>query len=85
MWCICTKRRSQKNCPDGTPIVCSGKKEKDLLVSYLENNKIQTRNYFKVISYYIHYSNLGDWMDYRESNKVLDKVFWKITLYGRSI
>ncbi len=61
----------------GTPIVCSGKKEKDLLVSYLEMNKIQTRNYFAGnILLHPGYSNLGDWMDYPESNKVLDKVFF---------
>jgi len=61
----------------GTPIVCSGKREKDLLVSYLEKNKIQTRNYFEGnILLHPGYSNLGDWMEYPESNKVLDKVFF---------
>ena len=61
----------------GTPIVCSGKKEKDLLVSYLEMNKIQTRNYFAGnILMHPGYSHLDYYRNYPNACKVLDLVFF---------
>ena len=60
----------------GTPIVCNNKEEKDKLVKHIEDNRIQTRNYFAG-NILIHpaYYNLGDWKEFPKSNQVLDRVF----------
>ena len=64
-------------CWFGTPFICENKKIKDKLVSFLEENKIQTRNYFAGnILFHPGYSHLGDFEDYPNSNMVLDKVFF---------
>ena len=61
----------------GTPIVCETKEIKDRLVAHLEENKIQTRNYFAGnILLHPGYSHLDDYTNYPEANKVLDKVFF---------
>lgn len=61
----------------GTPMICENKEYKGRLVSHLEKNKIQTRNYFAGnILLHPGYSNLGDWGDYPLSNEVLNKVFF---------
>ena len=61
----------------GTPIICHDKEQKDLLVSYFEKNKIQTRNYFAGnILLHPAYSDLDYWADYPQSNEVLNKVFF---------
>jgi CDP-6-deoxy-D-xylo-4-hexulose-3-dehydrase len=61
----------------GVPIICDDKKLKHSLVSHLEKNKIQTRNYFAGnILLHPGYSNLDDASKYPEANKVLNKVFF---------
>jgi len=61
----------------GTPIICESRILKDKLVSYLENKKIQTRNYFAGnILLHPGYKHLGNFRDYPEANKVLDRVFF---------
>ena len=64
-------------CWFGTPFVCENKQLKDKLVSFLEENKIQTRNYFAGnILLHPAYSHLDDMKLYPNSNQVLDKVFF---------
>lgn len=61
----------------GTPFICEEVGLKQKLVDYLEKNKIQTRNYFAGnILLHPGYEFLGDYKDYPEANKVLDKVFF---------
>ena len=61
----------------GVPIVCEDKNLKRSLVSYLEKNKIQTRNYFAGnILLHPGYSHLDEATKYPEANQVLDKVFF---------
>ena len=61
----------------GTPVVCENKELKDRLVAYLEEKKIQTRNYFAGnILLHPGYKHLGDFREYPEANKVLDQVFF---------
>ena len=66
-----------KPCWFGTPFICEEEGLKPKLVQYLENNKIQTRNYFAG-NILIHpgYSFLDNYKNYPEANKVLDKVFF---------
>lgn len=66
-----------KPCWFGTPFICEEEGLKHKLVTHLENNKIQTRNYFAG-NILIHpgYSFLDDYKLYPEANKVLDKVFF---------
>jgi CDP-6-deoxy-D-xylo-4-hexulose-3-dehydrase len=61
----------------GTGFICPDKEYKNKLVKFLEDNKIQTRNYFAG-NILIHpgYKDLGDWKDYPIANKVLDQVFF---------
>ena len=61
----------------GTPIVCDNYELKQKLVSHLEENKIQTRNYFAGnILMHPAYEHLGDYNDFPIANKVLDQVFF---------
>jgi len=61
----------------GTPIVCESKELKYRLVSYLEEKKIQTRNYFAGnILLHPGYKHLGNFKEYPEANNVLDQVFF---------
>jgi CDP-6-deoxy-D-xylo-4-hexulose-3-dehydrase len=61
----------------GTPFICEEEGLKHRLVQYLEDNKIQTRNYFAGnILLHPGYSFLDDYSKYPEANKVLDKVFF---------
>jgi CDP-6-deoxy-D-xylo-4-hexulose-3-dehydrase len=64
-------------CWFGTPFICEEEGLKHKLVAYLEENKIQTRNYFAGnILLHPGYSFLDDYKNYPEANKVLDKVFF---------
>lgn len=61
----------------GTPFICEEEGLKHKLVQYLEDNKIQTRNYFAGnILLHPGYSFLDDYSKYPNANKVLDKVFF---------
>jgi CDP-6-deoxy-D-xylo-4-hexulose-3-dehydrase len=61
----------------GTPFICEEEGLKHKLVQFLEDNKIQTRNYFAGnILLHPGFSFLDDHKLYPESNKVLDKVFF---------
>lgn len=61
----------------GTPFVCDTKVIKEYLVSTLEKNKIQTRNYFAGnILVHPGYSHLGNYKAFPEANEVLDRVFF---------
>jgi CDP-6-deoxy-D-xylo-4-hexulose-3-dehydrase len=64
-------------CWFGTPFICEEEGLKHKLVSFLEENKIQTRNYFAGnILLHPGYLSLDDYRNYPEANKVLDKVFF---------
>lgn len=64
-------------CWFGTPFICEKDDLKHKLVSFLEENKIQTRNYFAGnILLHPGYRFLADYKNYPEANKVLDKVFF---------
>ena len=64
-------------CWFGTPFVCESKELKRKLVDFLEQNRIQTRNYFAG-NILIHegYKHLDDFKQYPNANKVLDTVFF---------
>jgi len=64
-------------CWFGTPFICEEPGLKHKLVKHLEDNKIQTRNYFAGnILLHPGYEFLDDYKNYPEANKVLDKVFF---------
>ena len=64
-------------CWFGTPFICDEPGLKHKLVAYLEENKIQTRNYFAGnILKHPGFDFLDDYSKYPEANKVLDKVFF---------
>lgn len=61
----------------GVPIICDTFDIKSKLVKYLEDNKIQTRNYFAGnILLHPGYKEFGDWKDYPKANQVLERVFF---------
>jgi CDP-4-dehydro-6-deoxyglucose reductase, E1 len=64
-------------CWFGTPFICEESGLKHRLVVHLEKNLIQTRNYFTGnILMHPGYCFLDNYINYPESNKVLDKVFF---------
>jgi CDP-6-deoxy-D-xylo-4-hexulose-3-dehydrase len=64
-------------CPFGVPIICQNKEQKQKLVSYLEKNGVQTRNYFAGnLLMHPGYKHLDNYLKYPEANKVLDLVFF---------
>ena len=64
-------------CWFGTPFICKDKPLKDKLIIFLEDNNIQTRNYFAGnILLHPGYKHLGDLEEYPNANQVLDKVFF---------
>jgi CDP-6-deoxy-D-xylo-4-hexulose-3-dehydrase len=66
-----------KTCWFGTPIVCLNRQVKQDLVSFFEQNKIQTRNYFAGnILLQPAYKHLDDANNYPNANVVLDQVFF---------
>jgi CDP-6-deoxy-D-xylo-4-hexulose-3-dehydrase len=74
---VVTSLEESDTCWFGTPFICEEPGLKQRLVQYLEDNKIQTRNYFAGnILLHPGYSHLGNSADFPESNKVLDKVFF---------
>lgn len=61
----------------GVPIVCKDKYLKTNLVRYLEENKIQTRNYFAGnILQQPAYRDLGDFQSFPNASRVLNEVFF---------
>jgi CDP-6-deoxy-D-xylo-4-hexulose-3-dehydrase len=61
----------------GAPIICENAGLKRRLVSHLENNRVQTRNYFAGnILMQPAYSQFGDWRQYPNATEVLGKVFF---------
>lgn len=64
-------------CWFGTPFICENKTLKNKLVTFLEENKIQTRNYFAGnVLMHPAYKHLDDLTKYPNANQVLDKVFF---------
>jgi len=64
-------------CWFGTPFICEESGLKHRLVAFLEEHKIQTRNYFAGnILLHPGYSFLDDANKYPEANRVLDRVFF---------
>jgi CDP-6-deoxy-D-xylo-4-hexulose-3-dehydrase len=61
----------------GVPIICDNKDIKRKLVKHLEDNNIQTRNYFAGnILMHPGYKDLDDYSKYPNACKVLDLVFF---------
>lgn len=61
----------------GLPLICEDYQLKHKLVDFLEKNRVQTRNYFAGnILLHPGYKHLDDAAIYKESNKVLDHVFF---------
>lgn len=61
----------------GVPIICESNELKNKLVSYLEANGIQTRNYFAGnILLHPAYKHLDNWELYPNANEVLKRIFF---------
>ena len=61
----------------GVPLVCENKSRKRELVNFLEENKIQTRNYFAGnILMHPAYRHIDDYKKYPVANEVMDRVFF---------
>jgi CDP-6-deoxy-D-xylo-4-hexulose-3-dehydrase len=74
---VVNERKESETSWFGVPIICNNKQLKKSLVAYLEQNKIQTRNYFAGnILLHPGYSHLDEAKNYPEANQVLDKVFF---------
>jgi CDP-6-deoxy-D-xylo-4-hexulose-3-dehydrase len=74
---VVNERKDSETSWFGVPIICENTKLKKNLVTYLEQNKIQTRNYFAGnILLHPGYSHLDDATKYPKANQVLNKVFF---------
>ena len=74
---VVNERKESETSWFGVPIICDSLNLKRSLVSYLEENKIQTRNYFAGnILLHPGYRDLGDGTKYPNASKVLDNVFF---------
>ena len=74
---VVNERKESETSWFGVPIICDNSNLKRSLVSYLEENKIQTRNYFAGnILLHPGYRDLGDGTKYPNASKVLDNVFF---------
>jgi CDP-6-deoxy-D-xylo-4-hexulose-3-dehydrase len=61
----------------GAPLVCESSSLKRALVSHLEKNRIQTRNYFAGnLLMQPAYKKFGNWKDFPNASQVLSKVFF---------
>lgn len=61
----------------GVPLICGDKGLKRELVAFLEQHRIQTRNYFAGnILLHPAYARLDDYRRYPNANRVLDEVFF---------
>ena len=74
---VVNERKDSETSWFGVPIICENTKLKKNLVAHLEQNKIQTRNYFAGnILLHPGYSHLDDATKYPKANQVLNKVFF---------
>jgi len=63
--------------PFGVPFICENGIQKQKLVKHLEQNGIQTRNYFAGnLLMHNGYKHLENYLNYPEANKVLNLVFF---------
>jgi CDP-6-deoxy-D-xylo-4-hexulose-3-dehydrase len=61
----------------GAPLICETPSLKRSLVDFLENNRIQTRNYFAGnLLMQPGYKKFGSWRDFPNASKVLSNVFF---------
>ena len=61
----------------GAPFICESSELKRTLVSHLEKNRVQTRNYFAGnLLLQPAYRKLGNWKDFPVASQVLSKVFF---------
>jgi CDP-6-deoxy-D-xylo-4-hexulose-3-dehydrase len=61
----------------GAPVICATSDLKQKLVSHLEKNRIQTRNYFSGnLLMQPGYTHLGNYQDFPNATKVLEEVFF---------
>lgn len=61
----------------GAPIICESSDLKSSLVKFLEDNRVQTRNYFAGnLLLQPGYKHLGNWRDFPIGSQVLSKVFF---------
>jgi len=74
---VINERKESETSWFGVPIICDDPNLKRSLVSYLEDNKVQTRNYFAGnILLHPGYRDLEDGTKYPNASKVLDNVFF---------
>lgn len=74
---VVNERKDSETSWFGVPIICENTELKKNLVAHLEQNKIQTRNYFAGnILLHPGYSHLDDATKYPKANQVLNKVFF---------
>lgn len=61
----------------GVPLICQDKEQKQSLVKHLEENRVQTRNYFAGnVLMHPAYRDIDDFKKYPNANMVLDRVFF---------